>query len=132
MFPKGRLIEGLDSLDPKVKTTKSDIKALWRWLNDDLRFHLRIESPLDSTEWVFNYHRPLAMGGLPGQRNGFDCGLYAVHVVFAFCLQAPLSKITRERVHLYQQKLLLFLLDDDDSRDILIPDYTWYDKFRLR
>jgi hypothetical protein len=43
-----------------------------------------------------------------------------------------MSEITRERVHLYRQKLLLYLLDDDDSHDIMIPYYTWYDKFRLR
>ena len=87
-----------------------------------------MENPLDHTKWVLNYN---CRDGIPGQKNGWDCGLYAVHALFCFALQAPLAEITPERIHFYCQKLILYLLDEDNSRDIMLPDYNWYQKVQL-
>jgi hypothetical protein len=38
MFPKAQHIEGIDSMGSN-DLFSIDIQSLWRWLNDDIRFH---------------------------------------------------------------------------------------------
>ena len=131
MYPKARHIECMDSLFYN-KNFKIDIQSLWWWLNDDLHCHWGLETPLDQKEWTFTSQRATKHGGLPTQTNGWDCGLYAVHVGFALATQAPFSEITKERIHLYRRKLVLYLLDGDDTRDIMLPDYSWNERVQLQ
>jgi hypothetical protein len=127
MFPKAKHIEGVDSMGYR-DLAKTDIQYLWRWLNDDLHANSGWSKPLDTKGWVFNYGQKQ---GIPKQANGWDCGLYATHVGFAFALQAPLSEITPERIHTYRQKLLLYLLDGQPTRNILMPITCWYEDLQL-
>ena len=127
MFPKKKHLEGIDCFGVNGNFD-ADIKYLWRWLNDDLHFHSGLEEPLNRKDWVFNCGRS---PGMPRQQNGWDCGLYAIHLGFAFGIQAPLLEITKERVQLYRQKLILYMLDGDCTRDILLPSYHWYEEVKL-
>ena len=70
--------------------------------------------------------------GLPHQTNGWDCGLYAVHVGFALAMQAPFSEITKARINIFRRKLVLYLLADDDTRGIMLPDYAWHERVQLQ
>ncbi len=127
MFPKGRQISAFDSIgDNDLFAT--DIEALWRWLNDDLRVHWKLATPLDSNDWIFTGIR----NDQPIQKNSHDCGLYAIHVGFALMLRATLSKITRDRVHNYRQKLILYFLDGKDTPNILLPTYFWHEELMLQ
>ena len=131
VYPKVRHIECMYSMFYN-DTCKTDIPCLWWWLNDDLHCHWGMESPLDLKEWTFTSQRTKRHNGLPSQTNGWDCGLYAVHVAFALAVRAPFSEITKERVNLFRRKLVLYLLDDDDTRDIMLPEYAWHERVQLQ
>ena len=126
MFPKKKHLEAFDSMgyNPEFK---EDFTDLWKWLNDDLRVHWGLEELLERKEWQFWASRD----GLPKQLNGWDCGLYAIHFGFCFGLQASLSDITIERIDLYRQRLILYMLDGCSNRSIVITHPIWYEDFIL-
>jgi hypothetical protein len=126
MFPKGQHIEGFNSLGHNV-CFKQDIKALWRWLNDDVRIHWKLETPLLREDWIFTSDHE----GNPFQSNGWDCGLYAIQVGFVLGLQVPLSKITPQRIHKYHKKPILYLLDRNEASNIMLPLYHFHEELLL-
>ena len=126
IFPKSHQMSGFDSMGDNDYFEK-DIQYLWRWLNDDLRVHWHLQAPLPIEEWTFTNNRKEQ----PKQSNGFDCGLYAIHIGFALGLQAPMKEVTKKRVNKFRQKLILYILDGNPTRDILLPKYQWYEEFMV-
>ena len=124
IFPKSHQMSGFDSTGDNDYFEK-DMQYLWRWLNDDLRVHWQLQVPLPIEEWTFTNNRKEQ----PYQSDGFNCGLYAVHIGFAFGLQAPMKEVTKKRINKFRQKLILYILDGNPTRDILLPKYQWYEEF---
>ena len=123
MLPKAKHLKGLDSFGMNDQL-RNALQALWRWLNDDLHFHHGLGTPLDGKKW----HITANCGeGAPRQTNMWDCGLYAIHMGFCCALQAPFNtEITPHQIHTYYQKRILYLLDDDKTNDIMLPDCNWH------
>ena len=128
MLPKSKHLEGLDSLGMNDQF-KNDLTALWRWLNDDLHFHCGLNTPFDSKTWYITANCGKVA---PRQTNTWDCGLYAISMGFCCALQALFTEITPHQIHTYCQKCILYLLDDDKTNGIMLPNCNWHHKVHLQ
>jgi hypothetical protein len=103
---------------------EDDVITVWRWLNDELRFHWGHKEPLNQSDWTFGCFRD----EVPRQTNGWDCGLYAVTFGICIGLQASFEGITPAHILAFRQKLILFMLDGDPDGDILLTQ-PWFMDF---
>jgi Ulp1 family protease len=127
MLPKAKHLKGLDSFGMNDQF-RNDLRALWWLLNGDLHFHHGLGTLLDGKKWHINAN----CGEFPRQTNTWDCGLYAIHMGFCCALQAPFTEITPHQIHTYCQKCILYLLDDDKTNDIMLPNCNWHQKVHLQ
>jgi Ulp1 family protease len=128
MFPKHKHLEAMGSLGYN-RCYLPDFTNLWRWLNDNLHYHWGLQEPLDRSQWVFWMKRNQSV--VPGQRNGWDCGLYATHYGFCLGSQASFSDMTPERIDLYRKRLILYMLDGSPESNILMPQLSWCDSYLI-
>jgi Ulp1 family protease len=103
MFPKHKHLEAVDSMGYN-RSYLPDFTNLWRWLNDDVRTHGGQKVPFDHSQWLFCYRRGDELAA-PGQRNGWDCGLYATHYGFCLGSQASFLDMMPEHIDLYRHSL---------------------------
>jgi hypothetical protein len=124
LFPKGRLIEGMDYMQDC--SIKSEVPfGDGSMINYDAIGGL--QEPMEYKDWTFG----CCQDTMSMKKNGWDCGLYAAtyNGMMFIALQSSFEGITKEHIHAYHQKVILHMLNGDSQADMLIPLPCWYKNF---